>query len=169
MFLYKNLPYRCWISYRVGLLDNMTEDQLDKVDEQIFDRSINLNMRVEYLRFLLDPIEGFENINTEEEAGKSDDAESFEALILSKYSKKPRRKSGSSSTETGQEKKLMAMRKRHALQLETIAEFVEHHLLSNNSQYTANNAFYLVDNYAHFLVEAILCIPNFRKFYYFLK
>jgi hypothetical protein len=106
------------LSCRCGLLDQVDQTALDLVDRIVFDSGSSTRVRGESFAFMTDHTEGFDD-------EPADDDE------LSATSGKKRKKSLSSSQRSSQENsemKTLARRKKTAIQLETLAEFADHHL-----------------------------------------
>lgn len=99
-------------------MDQVDQTALDLVDRIVFDSSSSSRVRGESFAFMMDHTEGFDD----DPADVDDD--------LSPTGKK-RKKSLTSSQRSSQdnnEVKTLARRKKIAIQLETLAEFADHHL-----------------------------------------
>ena len=99
-------------------MDQVDQTALDLVDRIVFDSSSSSRVRGESFAFMMDHTEGFDDEPTD-----VDDE-------LSSTGKK-RKKSLTSSQRSSQENnevKTLARRKKIAIQLETLAEFADHHL-----------------------------------------
>jgi hypothetical protein len=103
-----------------GMLDQVNEDSLDLLDEVIFDGGSGKRVRQEALAFLMDHTEGFE----EDENDVDDGSENASGS----QNKKGTQKDGEDET------KAVAKRQKTAMQLETLCEFVEHHLYGEESR-----------------------------------
>eukprot|EP01039_Chlorochromonas_danica_P002825 gene2825-3080_t len=107
------------VMQRQGFLDSVPGDQLDLVDQIVFDPDAELAVREEALRFLMDHTEGFDDF----------DEESHLAL-LQKTPNGKKKKADTSSTDLKEALKL-ARSRNIATQLETLTEFAEYHLGSH--------------------------------------
>ena len=99
-----------------GLLDFMSETQLDLIDNVVFDPQASISIRQEALMFMMDHTQGFQE-------------EDLQAANTNTNS-------NSNSTTKGANPKKnvtnsLAYQRAIALQLETLAEFAEHHVASN--------------------------------------
>lgn len=71
-------------------------------------------MRAEALAFMMDHTEGFDDDGAEDDTANS--------------SKKKKKSSSQRSSQENTEMKILARRKKTSIQLETLAEFADHHL-----------------------------------------
>lgn len=135
-----------------GYLDHVG-DEMDLVDQIVFDPTASPRTRQEALLFLMDHTEGFEVLDDEPDTSGKDNK-----LKSSQPSKKKSKKDSSSREETDES----AVRKRHAFQLETLAEFAEYHLLKDMTHEDDISAkLTKVD----MLAEACLMVTNFKALY----
>lgn len=130
-----------------GFIDHI-EEELDLIDQVVFDPTASYRLRQECLMFVMEHTEGFEEL---------DGSEFFDT------GRNVLQESSSSSKRTMKRKPVpiydqqtMATRKRHAFQLETLAEFAEYHLLKESLPVKSLDK---VD----MLAEACLMVPNFSK------
>jgi hypothetical protein len=136
-----------------GFLDHVG-DELDLVDQIVFDPIASLRTRQEALLFLMDHTEGFEVLDDELTAPGKDSKSKSTAPI-----KKKSRKDSSSPKHDVDDS---AVRKRHAFQLETLAEFAEYHLLKDM---TRNEQMPSMLAKVDMLAEACLMVTNFKALY----
>lgn len=108
------------IMQRQGHLDSVSEHDLDKVDALVFDAQLSIVVRVEALYFLFDHTEGFD----EAEPVNDSDNEDMDTMP----SAKNKQRKGTTSKNTSKRPQ-----KHVALQVETLTEFVEHHLSSQGT------------------------------------
>jgi len=93
-------------------MDSLPEESLDKLDDLVFDSALSLRVRREAMQFVMDHTEGF-------------DVETATSGAAGKKDRKGKGGSGDASTEQS-----FATRRRNALLLESLTEFIEHHLLT---------------------------------------
>lgn len=93
---------------RFGHLDSISEKQLDIVDRIVFDSGASPKLRKEALLFMMDHTEGFDDVASNAENGN-----------------KRKRKESNTSKQISL---AMTVKRLHAIQLETLLEFAEHHL-----------------------------------------
>ena len=128
--------------FRAGLLDTLSEEQLDLVDVMVFDVEASGRVRQEALAFLMDHTEGFdedaiEGGNNGGGGGEDGDADlgSLSGMTIlspgrakAKGTSKSKAKSSSGGASKADQSRALARRQRTAQQLETLTEFAEHHL-----------------------------------------
>ncbi len=93
-----------------GFMDSLPEEQLDKLDDVVFDSAFSLRLRREAMQFVMDHTEGFDFEAEGSGAGSGVGA-------------------GKKSKTTSAGDQAFANRRRNALLLESLTEFIEHHLL----------------------------------------
>ncbi len=127
----------------------MEEEQLDRVDVIVFDAQASGRVRQEALTFLMDHTEGFDELPAAE--GDAEEEEEEGGNPRSKAGAAKKRLSAAATTAAAEGAKALARRQRTAMQLETLTEFAEHHL---------------VDQLEHsrLLAEACLLLPNYGEF-----
>ena len=103
----------------------------------VFDPQASPRVRQEALAFLMDHTEGFEPVDDEdaEQAGRDQAGNSGKA---GKGGKKRGDKLDAAGSAYAEESKALARRQRCAVQLETLAEFAEHHLLGGGGQWVGS-------------------------------
>lgn len=136
----------------IGFLDHIG-DELDLVDQIVFDASASPRVRQECLAFVMDHTEGFEILDGEPEVTES-------KLLPSKG----RRSKKSMRTNVSDMYDSVATRKRHAFQLETLAEFAEYHLLKNANESDISELLSGTD----LLADACAMLPNFSEYFIFM-
>ncbi len=105
-----------------GLLDFVTESQLDHIDMKVFDPEASQQIRQEALYFMMDHTQGFQDGDEEENEEESQKA----------TTSKKKGAANISTTTTTAAAAAMANRRKMAMKLETFAEFVEHHQGKDN-------------------------------------
>eukprot|EP01038_Epipyxis_sp_PR26KG_P011492 gene11492-15391_t len=128
---------------RKGLLDNISEEILDQVDVIVFDADSEMLSRVQALGFVMEHTEGFDNILA---------ADTNNDLIKlnnnNRTNKKNKKKAINVNDQLNEDE--FEMKKRSILQLETLTEFIEHHVPTD--RYSSS----------YLLVEAALATPQFE-------
>lgn len=107
------------VMQRQGFLDSVPGDQLDLVDQIVFDPDAELAVREEALRFLMDHTEGFDDFDEESHLN-----------LLQKTPNGRKKKADAASTDLKEALKL-ARSRNIATQLETLIEFAEYNLGSH--------------------------------------
>jgi hypothetical protein len=104
---------------RCGLLDQTDQTALDLVDRIVFDSTSSSRVRAEAFAFMMDHTEGFdEDPDADADGGnETKTAKRKKSTNLSQF-----------SSQDNNEMKTLARRKKTAIQLETLAEFADHHL-----------------------------------------
>ena len=107
--------------YEKALLDDLQDEELHLVDQVIFDHTADDKTRMEALEFLMSHTTGFDDDMDEDGEGHEED-DNAGAGNTTKTKGKAKGKAKKSNDET----KALARRQKHALQIETLTEFVEH-------------------------------------------
>ena len=136
-----------------GFLDHIG-DELDLVDQIVFDVSANSRVRQECLAFVMDHTEGFEILDDAIDS-TTDIVESSSSALKSTKRKSQKTKLSNINNPTEN----TAVKKRHAFQLETLAEFAEYHLLKSSDVWDTSDTL----NNTDLLADACLALPNFSK------
>lgn len=119
--LFVSVCLLCYVSFlfiilhRRGSMDTLAEESLDKLDDLVFDSALSLRVRREAMQFVMDHTEGF-------------DVEIAPSGATGLSSKKDKKKGGDASSSGADQS--FAARRRNALLLESLTEFIEHHLLT---------------------------------------